>query len=47
MINIISGTKKRTKLEVPQDGVRPTSALKREAIFSILESNAQKNSYEM
>ena len=42
MINIIGGSKKGTKLEVPQNNVRPTSALKREAIFSILESKSKK-----
>jgi len=38
MPNIIGGKYKRTKIEVPSKLVRPTSALKREAIFSILES---------
>ena len=36
MLKIISGDFKGRKLEVPQNFVRPTSALKREAIFSIL-----------
>ena len=36
MPNIIAGKYKRTKIEVPSNLVRPTSALKREAIFSIL-----------
>ena len=35
MPNIIGGKYKRTKLAVPNKLVRPTSALKREAIFSI------------
>ena len=40
MPSIIGGKYKRTKIEVPSKLVRPTSALKREAIFSILESYA-------
>ena len=47
MPNIIGGKYKRTKLEVPQKLVRPTSALKREAIFSIIESFAIKYSIEI
>ena len=47
MIKIIGGHYKKTKLEVPNNGVRPTSAIKREAIFSILESHGIKNSYEI
>ena len=47
MPNIIGGKFKRTKLEVPEIFVRPTSALKREAIFSIIESYAIKNSIEI
>ena len=47
MINIIGGKYKRAKLEVPIQNVRPTSAIKREAIFSILESYASKNSYDL
>ena len=47
MINIIGGKYKRAKLEVPIQNVRPTSAIKREAIFSILESYALKNSYNL
>ena len=43
MLNIIGGNKKRAKLEVPNNNVRQTSAKKREAIFSILESIAIKN----
>ena len=42
MLNIIGGWKKRTKLDVPTISVRPTSSKKKEAIFSILESNAVK-----
>ena len=45
MINIIGGLYKRTNLSVPMNDVRPTSSQKREAIFSILESNSLKNSY--
>jgi len=47
MINIIGGKYKRAKLEVPIQNVRPTSAKKREAIFSILESYALRNSYSL
>ena len=47
MIKIIGGKFKKTNLEVPEDYVRPTSALKREAIFSILESYAHKNSINL
>ena len=47
MINIISGKNKRAKILVPQKDVRPTSSLKRGAIFSILESHAIKNSYNL
>ena len=47
MINIIGGKYRRSKLEVPIQNVRPTSAKKREAIFSILESHALKNSYNL
>ena len=47
MIKIIGGHYKKTKLEVPNNGVRPTSAIKREAIFSILESHAIQNSYDI
>ena len=44
MLNIIGGSKKRTKLKVPEFDVRPTSSKKREAIFSIIESkNLKKN----
>ena len=47
MPNIIGGKYKRTKLEVPNKLVRPTSALKREAIFSILESYSIQHSVEI
>ena len=47
MPNIIAGKYKKTKLEVPTQLVRPTSALKREAIFSIIESYAMQNSIEI
>ena len=43
MINIIGGIKKRTKIQVPVDNVRPTSAQKRESIFAIIESYGLKN----
>ena len=42
MIKIIGGLKKRTKLDVPPNNVRPTSSKKRESIFSILESYEKK-----
>ena len=44
MPSIIGGKYKRTNIAVPNKLVRPTSALKREAIFSILDSYAIKNS---
>jgi len=47
MSNIIGGKYKRTKLEIPNNFVRPTSALKREAVFSIVESYAIKHSIEI
>ena len=47
MPNIIGGKYKKTTLDVPSKLVRPTSAFKREAIFSILESYAIKNSIEI
>jgi len=47
MINIIGGKFKRKKIEVPKKEVRPTSAIKREAIFSILESYAFDNSFDL
>ena len=47
MPSIIGGKYKRTKIEVPSKLVRPTSAIKREAIFSILESYAMQNSIDI
>ena len=47
MPNIIGGKYKKTTLDVPRKLVRPTSAFKREAIFSILESYAIKHSIEI
>ena len=47
MPNIIGGKYKKTKLDVPSKMVRPTSAFKREAIFSILDSYAIKHSIEI
>ena len=43
MLNIIGGSKKKSKLNVPKINVRPTSSKKREAIFSIIESKNLKN----
>ena len=47
MPNIIGGKYKKTILEVPSKLVRPTSAFKREAIFSILESYSIQQSIEI
>ena len=47
MPSIIGGKYKRTKIEIPSKLVRPTSALKREAIFSILESYSIQNSIDI
>ena len=47
MPNIIGGKYKRTKLDVPNNLVRPTSSMKREAIFSIIESYSIKFSIEI
>ena len=47
MPNIIGGKYKNTSIEVPSKLVRPTSAFKREAIFSILESYSIKHSIEI
>ena len=47
MINIIGGKYKRKKIEVPSTEVRPTSAKKREAIFSVLESYAIKEDFDL
>ena len=43
MIKIIGGKFKQTNLSVLKDFVRPTSSIKREAIFSTIESYALKN----
>ena len=42
MVKIIAGLKKGLKLSVPKNNVRPTSSLKRESIFSVLESKSLK-----
>ena len=47
MIKIIGGQLKGKKINVYEEYVRPTSAIKREAIFSILESYAIKNDFEL
>ena len=47
MIRIIGGIYKGTKLKVFEKNVRPTSAIKRKAIFSILESYALKLNYDL
>ena len=47
MPNIIGGKYKKTLIEVPNKLVRPTSAFKKEAIFSILESYSIKHSIEI
>ncbi len=47
MPNIIGGKYKRKKITVPEKLVRPTSALKREAVFSVVESYAFRNSINM
>ena len=47
MIRIIRGKNKKTKIDVPKIGVRPTSSIKKESIFSILESYSLKNNYEI
>ena len=47
MINIIGGIKKKSKLNVPTKQVRPTSSIKRESIFAILESNALKKNIDI
>ncbi len=47
MPNIIGGIYKKTKLETPNKLVRPTSSIKREAIFSVLESYSLQNSIEI
>ena len=45
MINIIGGKFRKKKIDVPFSEVRPTSSLKREAIFSIIESYASSNGF--
>ena len=45
MIKIIGGIKRRQEIQVPPDNVRPTSAQKRESIFSIIESYGIKNNH--
>ena len=47
MIRITGGKFKRKKLASIDNFVRPTSSFKREAFFSIIESYATKNSYEL
>ena len=47
MIRITGGKFKLKKLASINDFVRPTSSLKREAFFSIIESYAVKNSVEL
>ena len=45
MIKITGGNFKRKKLDTISKFVRPTSSLKREAFFSVIESYGLKNSY--
>ena len=47
MIYIIGGNKKKAKIQIPQDNVRPTSSHKREAVFSIIKSYEQKINYNI
>ena len=47
MIRITGGKFKQKKLASINDFVRPTSSLKREAFFSVIESYAIKNSIEL
>ncbi len=47
MIKITGGKFKQKKLDSINDFVRPTSSLKREAFFSIIESYALKNSINL
>ena len=47
MIRITGGKFKQKKLASINDFVRPTSSLKREAFFSIIESYALKNSIDL
>ena len=46
-MKIIGGLNKRTIIQVPKYNVRPTSAQKRESIFSIIESYGIKNNIDM
>ena len=46
MIKIVGGEFKRTNLSVAEN-IRPTSSIKREAIFSIVESYALKNNIDL
>ena len=43
MINIIGGVYKRKRINVPEKKVRPTSAIKRESIFSQNGINLLRN----
>ena len=47
MIKIISGKYKRSNLIVHDQYVRPTSLIKRESIFSVIESYAVKNNINL
>ncbi len=47
MIKIISGKYKRSNLIVHDKYVRPTSLIKRESIFSVIESYAVKNNINL
>ena len=47
MIKITGGELKNRKLETISNFVRPTSSLKREAFFSIIESYALRNSLNL
>ena len=47
MLNIIGGIKKGSKIKVPKKNVRPTSNLKRAALFSIIESYGLKLNYNI
>ena len=47
MIKIIGGIKKRTKIQISPDNVRPTSIQKRESIFSIIENHRRKTIFDL
>ncbi len=47
MINITGGKFNRKHLETISDFVRPTASITREAFFSIIESYATKNSFDL